>query len=228
MPPTIRLKWLVLVLLLALAPNQRRPPTLTLIPQSQVSLIVFLLFAKILQLLIFLISHCQELEKTRVLIDHIKTCWSDAVFLPTLAHKFWSLTLQLLARYVVGIRILVPLEDTNAAGGVGSETSSPRSSVVSPDGANAPTAVPMSHSLSTASATSSVSSNVDTSSSSNNSSGSSSMLSSIAISLTALLNTHHDIELVVVKLRKIFEDDVCRLVPRTVDTRVLQGNKSQR
>lgn len=31
----------------------------------------------------------------------LQRCWSDAMFLPSLAHRLWRLTLQILARYSV-------------------------------------------------------------------------------------------------------------------------------
>lgn len=41
-----------------------------------------------------------RLQVTCILWQNLMKCWDDHIFLPPLAHRFWKLTLQLLARYV--------------------------------------------------------------------------------------------------------------------------------
>ncbi|XP_075718578.1 conserved oligomeric Golgi complex subunit 2 [Rhinoderma darwinii] len=61
-----------------------------------------------------LLSHFEEasaesdycLRATSVLWTCLTTCWSDQIYLPLLAHRFWKLTLQLLSRYCVFIKEL--------------------------------------------------------------------------------------------------------------------------
>ncbi|XP_007903668.2 conserved oligomeric Golgi complex subunit 2 isoform X1 [Callorhinchus milii] len=43
---------------------------------------------------------------THVLWQNLVQCWSDHVYLPSLAHRFWKMTLQLLARYAKWIEEL--------------------------------------------------------------------------------------------------------------------------
>uniref|UniRef100_H2XKN8 Conserved oligomeric Golgi complex subunit 2 n=1 Tax=Ciona intestinalis TaxID=7719 RepID=H2XKN8_CIOIN len=45
-----------------------------------------------------------RLKSTSVLWDCIRRCWNIDVFLPSLMHRFWKLTLQLLARYKTWIQ----------------------------------------------------------------------------------------------------------------------------
>lgn len=40
-----------------------------------------------------------HLQVTEVLWSCVCRCWADQVYLPTLAHRFWKLTLQLISRY---------------------------------------------------------------------------------------------------------------------------------
>ncbi|XP_077342696.1 conserved oligomeric Golgi complex subunit 2 isoform X2 [Lithobates pipiens] len=44
------------------------------------------------------------LQASSVLWTCLTTCWSDQIFLPLLAHRFWKLTLQLLSRYCIFIK----------------------------------------------------------------------------------------------------------------------------
>ncbi|KAG9471859.1 hypothetical protein GDO78_022507 [Eleutherodactylus coqui] len=61
-----------------------------------------------------LLSHLEEasaesaycLRATSVLWTCLTSCWSDHIYLPLLAHRFWKLTLQLLSRYCVFIKEL--------------------------------------------------------------------------------------------------------------------------
>ncbi|XP_073527539.1 conserved oligomeric Golgi complex subunit 2 [Phyllobates terribilis] len=61
-----------------------------------------------------ILSHREEasaesayyLRVTNVLWTCLTVCWSDEIYLPTLAHRFWKLTLQLLSRYCVFIKEL--------------------------------------------------------------------------------------------------------------------------
>ncbi|KAM3931166.1 conserved oligomeric Golgi complex subunit 2 [Leptodactylus fuscus] len=46
------------------------------------------------------------LRATSVLWSCLTACWSDQIYLPLLAHRFWKLTLQLLSRYCVFIKEL--------------------------------------------------------------------------------------------------------------------------
>ncbi|XP_040285369.1 conserved oligomeric Golgi complex subunit 2 isoform X2 [Bufo bufo] len=46
------------------------------------------------------------LKATSVLWACLTACWSDQIYLPLLAHRFWKLTLQLLSRYCVFIKEL--------------------------------------------------------------------------------------------------------------------------
>ncbi|XP_077145232.1 conserved oligomeric Golgi complex subunit 2 [Ranitomeya variabilis] len=46
------------------------------------------------------------LRVTNVLWTCLAACWSDDIYLPLLAHRFWKLTLQLLSRYCVFIKEL--------------------------------------------------------------------------------------------------------------------------
>ncbi|XP_072912679.1 conserved oligomeric Golgi complex subunit 2 [Hemitrygon akajei] len=41
-----------------------------------------------------------RLQVTCILWQNLMKCWDDRVYLPPLAHRFWKMTLQLLARYV--------------------------------------------------------------------------------------------------------------------------------
>ncbi|KAM8947218.1 conserved oligomeric Golgi complex subunit 2 [Pelodytes ibericus] len=43
---------------------------------------------------------------THVLSSCLTTCWSDQIFLPLLAHRFWKLTLQMFSRYSMFIKEL--------------------------------------------------------------------------------------------------------------------------
>ncbi|XP_078504919.1 conserved oligomeric Golgi complex subunit 2 [Lissotriton helveticus] len=49
-------------------------------------------------------SYC--LNSTHVLWNNLLKCWSDEIFIPLLAHRFWKLTLQCLERYSVFINEL--------------------------------------------------------------------------------------------------------------------------
>ncbi|KAM5163878.1 conserved oligomeric Golgi complex subunit 2 [Mantella aurantiaca] len=49
-------------------------------------------------------GHMFCLQASSVLWTCLTTCWSDQIFLPLLAHRFWKLTLQLLSRYCVFIK----------------------------------------------------------------------------------------------------------------------------
>ncbi|KAG8583183.1 hypothetical protein GDO81_008309 [Engystomops pustulosus] len=61
-----------------------------------------------------LLSHVEEtanesafcLRATNVLWNCLSACWSDHIYLPLLAHRFYKLTLQLLSRYCVYIKEL--------------------------------------------------------------------------------------------------------------------------
>lgn len=46
------------------------------------------------------------LRATSVLWMCLNACWSDQIYLPLLAHRFWKLTLQLLSRYCIFIKEL--------------------------------------------------------------------------------------------------------------------------
>ncbi|KAM9316008.1 conserved oligomeric Golgi complex subunit 2 [Gastrophryne carolinensis] len=48
--------------------------------------------------------HAYCLRTSSVLWMCLTTCWSDGVFLPLLAHRFWKLSLQLLSRYCVFVK----------------------------------------------------------------------------------------------------------------------------
>ncbi|XP_069741155.1 conserved oligomeric Golgi complex subunit 2 isoform X2 [Narcine bancroftii] len=47
-----------------------------------------------------------RLQVTCILWQNLMKCWDDRIFLPPLAHRFWKLTLQLLARYIKWIEEL--------------------------------------------------------------------------------------------------------------------------
>ncbi|XP_068087921.1 conserved oligomeric Golgi complex subunit 2 [Hyperolius riggenbachi] len=49
-------------------------------------------------------GHLYCLQGSSVLWTCLTTCWSDEIFVPLLAHRFWKLTLQLLSRYCVFIK----------------------------------------------------------------------------------------------------------------------------
>ncbi|XP_072266342.1 conserved oligomeric Golgi complex subunit 2 [Pyxicephalus adspersus] len=49
-------------------------------------------------------DHTFCLQASSVLWTCLTTCWSDQIFLPLLAHRFWKLTLQLLSRYFVFVK----------------------------------------------------------------------------------------------------------------------------
>ena len=39
------------------------------------------------------------LSSTEAVLASIRQCWDPSVFLPPLTHRFWKMTLQILARY---------------------------------------------------------------------------------------------------------------------------------
>lgn len=49
-------------------------------------------------------GHSFCLQASSGLWTCLTTCWSDQIFLPLLAHRFWKLTLQLLSRYCIFIK----------------------------------------------------------------------------------------------------------------------------
>ncbi|XP_038656994.1 conserved oligomeric Golgi complex subunit 2 [Scyliorhinus canicula] len=56
---------------------------------------------------------------TQVLWQNLLKCWADHIYLPPLAHRFWKLTLQLLARYskwVNELQIAAPRKDLTQDG----------------------------------------------------------------------------------------------------------------
>lgn len=47
-----------------------------------------------------------KLALVSTLIDCIQTCWKQGVFLHSLSHRFWKLTLQILSRYITWLTSL--------------------------------------------------------------------------------------------------------------------------
>ncbi|XP_048387356.2 conserved oligomeric Golgi complex subunit 2 [Stegostoma tigrinum] len=60
-----------------------------------------------------------KLSVTHVLWQNLLKCWADHIYLPPLAHRFWKLTLQLLARYskwIDELKIASPNKDLDQDG----------------------------------------------------------------------------------------------------------------
>ncbi|XP_067840189.1 conserved oligomeric Golgi complex subunit 2 [Heptranchias perlo] len=75
---------------------------------------------------------------THVLWQNLMKCWSDHIYLPPLAHRFWKLTLQLLARYtkwVEELKTVSPNKDLTHQGMKPSPANS-TNTVSSPNGSN--------------------------------------------------------------------------------------------
>lgn len=55
-----------------------------------------------------------SLNVTETVLDQITWCWSEKVYLPSLRHRFWKLTLQLLNAFVYAIKSAQPPVDEQA------------------------------------------------------------------------------------------------------------------